>query len=593
MAAPLKVAFIVDEENLDEHRLALAEWACSTATVRVTHLIIQERDAAPKAALPVRLLRKSPAMLAAQTLWKVKHRLEERHESRAPGDDARLQRIGRAVPGRIRVRPRISPSGFVYRYGEEDLARIEAEGFDVLIRCGSGILRGGILSSARLGVLSFHHGDNRVNRGGPAGFWEVYHRWSTTGWVLQRLTEELDGGDVLLRGSIPTQDTHARNCALLYDKSYFQLRALLLRIAETGSLPTPEPHLPYTSRLYTNPRAGEIARYLARRVRRSMVWHVRERLQMRERWGVCFMKSDWPDASFWRGKRIETPPGRFLADPFVATREGRACVFVEDYSYSASKGRISAFELGENGARELGVALEENFHLSFPYLFEHEGALFMCPEAAASGEIRIYRCVEFPLTWRLERIAMSGVSAVDSMILPHGGRWWLLTNLSEVPPVEHSAQLHVFSAADPLAGPWEAHPRNPVRNDPAHGRNAGLVRRGGDLVRVCQAQGFGSYGAGATLMRIVRLDRESFAEEPVCQLTPGFLPGAHGTHHLHSNGEYSVWDYKRWERVRCKAENRQPRQSPPAALPAAVPCPTVPVLSVRAELPTGVGRADG
>lgn len=551
MTAPLKVALIVDDEKLDEHHCRLVEWASSTETVSITHLIIQKRDPPPpKRPMVVRLLRKRPAKLAAQALWKLKTRLEAR-DIPAVGSKATLslEQIRNAVPGRILVRPRISPSGFVYRYCEEDLETIRNQRFDLLIRCGSGILRGEILAAARLGILSFHHGDNRVNRGGPPGFWEVYHGWGATGFVVQRLTEELDGGDVLLRGFVPTQFSHESNRAVLYDKSHIQLRALLLRIAESGTLPSAESQVPYSSRLYTEPRAREIARYLLRRARRSLVARARDILRLRERWGVCYLKSDWPNAAFWRGQRIRNPPGRFLADPFVVTRDGRTCVFVEDYSYSASKGRITVFELGESGAQELGVALDEDFHLSFPFLFEHDGALFMCPESYTAGQIRIYRCVDFPLRWQLERIAMSGVSAADSMILPHGDLWWLLTNLSEATLIDHSAELHVFSARNPLADNWVPHPRNPVRNDPLHGRNGGLLRRGDELVRVCQSQGFNSYGVSATLMRITRLNREEFAEELICQLTPGFLPGAHGTHHLHSNGIYSVWDYKRWEKI--------------------------------------------
>ena len=33
--------------------------------------------------------------------------------------------------------------------------------------------------------------------------------------------------------------------------------------------------------------------------------------------------------------------------------------------------------------------LHEPFHLSFPYLFEHDGALFMCPETSENRDIRI------------------------------------------------------------------------------------------------------------------------------------------------------------------------------------------------------------
>src|SRR6185437_9651398 len=110
-------------------------------------------------------------------------------------------------------------------------------------------------------------------------------------------------------------------------------------------------------------------------------------------------------------------------------------------------------------------------------------------------------------------------------------------------------ELHLFRTADPLSGQWEPHRSNPVLIDPEFARNAGLLRAEGGLVRVCQSEGFGSYGAAANLMRITRLDLDHYAEEAICRITPGFLSGISGTHHMHSDGIYSVWDYKRWERV--------------------------------------------
>ena len=553
MSTTLKVGLIVDEERLSKYEHELVEWAISSGTVRISHLIVQQRDSpARKRSFLVRLVQGSPGTLIGAVLWKIKERMEVRHLAAVDAyrDFNRSFEVGDRVPGRIYVKPQISKSGLVYRSSEEDLKTIRRERFDILFRCGSGILRGGILQSARLGVLSFHHGDNRINRGGPAGFWEVYHRWSRTCFVVQKLTEELDGGEVLLRGYVPTEATHLLNRALLYCKSYFHLRALLERIAARGELPPAEPQVPYSGRLFVAPRAREIAAYMLKRVGRTMVGHMHNSLKRTERWGVCYFKSDWPTAAFWRGTRIETPHGRFLADPFVVTREDRTCVFVEDYVYDTEKAHITAFEIGESGARELGIALEEKFHLSFPFLFEHRGALFMCPESISAEQIRIYRCSRYPLEWTLEHVAMNGVCAADSMLFPHGERWWLFTNLSQIQPIEYSSELHIFSAPDPLSESWTPHPRNPVLIDPACARNAGLLRNGYGIVRVCQSMGFGSYGASANLMRITRLDTEGYAEEPICRLTPDFLPGAHGTHHFHSNGIYSVWDYKRWERVR-------------------------------------------
>ena len=65
-------------------------------------------------------------------------------------------------------------------------------------------LKGEILNICRLGIISFHHGDNNFNRGGPPGFWEVFNREPSTGFIIQRLTEEIDGGDVIFKGKITT-----------------------------------------------------------------------------------------------------------------------------------------------------------------------------------------------------------------------------------------------------------------------------------------------------------------------------------------------------------------------------------------------------
>src|SRR5271168_5313567 len=68
---------------------------------------------------------------------------------------------------KIYVRPLKSTNGLVYRYREEDLHTIKSLNVDVLLRGGSGILRGEILTVCEFGVISFHHGNNDVNRGGP------------------------------------------------------------------------------------------------------------------------------------------------------------------------------------------------------------------------------------------------------------------------------------------------------------------------------------------------------------------------------------------------------------------------------------------
>ena len=56
-----------------------------------------------------------------------------------------------------------------------------------------------------------------------------------------------------------------------------------------------------------------------------------------------------------------------------------------------------------NESKFLGPVLEENFHLSFPYIFEYKDKIFMCPETHQKKEIRIYICEDFPLKWKFHK----------------------------------------------------------------------------------------------------------------------------------------------------------------------------------------------
>ena len=84
---------------------------------------------------------------------------------------------------------------------------------------GGGILKGDILNVAKNGIISFHHGDNDYNRGGPPGFWEVYYKIPKTGFIIQRLNENLDAGNVLFKGYFETKLFYYQNKQSIYKKS--------------------------------------------------------------------------------------------------------------------------------------------------------------------------------------------------------------------------------------------------------------------------------------------------------------------------------------------------------------------------------------
>ena len=103
-----------------------------------------------------------------------------------------------------------SKSG-LYKSFDNNIDTIQKLKLDVIIRCNSGILKGKILDVAKYGVFSSHHGDNRYYKGGPSGFWEVYEKSKKSGFIVQKLTSNLDDGHIIYREELDTKKTWLLN----------------------------------------------------------------------------------------------------------------------------------------------------------------------------------------------------------------------------------------------------------------------------------------------------------------------------------------------------------------------------------------------
>jgi len=444
----------------------------------------------------------------------------------------------------ISVSPQISKSGLVYRYEQEDIKRIKELNLDLLIRGGSGILRGDILDVCPNGVISFHHADNDINRGGPPGFWEVYYRSPRTGFVIQKLKDELDGGDVLYKGYVSTWWFYSLNQAFLYEVANPFFHHVLEDItSETPKLKVLKKS-PYSHLLYTTPNILQTLIYLLKTsyILGSKIF--RKLLGKRVRWGVAYQFSKkWNDATLWRSQKIPNPKNRFLADPFVIKQNGSHFCFVEDYDYNSNKGSISAYKITPSGYEGIGVVLEEDFHLSFPFIFEYENEIFMCPETNEKKEIRVYKCIDFPSKWEFHKTLMTNVSAGDNVIFKHKNKWWLLANIDQSGANENSCQLHVFSSDNPISDEWVAHENNPVIFDPLVARNGGLIQSNNEIYRVFQRQGFDMYGEASGIARIARLSSNEYVEEIYSSIEPKFFEKIKGTHTYNFDSDLIIFDY--------------------------------------------------
>ncbi|MCL9781559.1 hypothetical protein M9194_08975 [Vibrio sp. S4M6] len=444
----------------------------------------------------------------------------------------------------INVKPTISPSGLVYRYEKSDLEKIKNAKLDLLIRAGSGILRGEILTVCPNGIISFHHADNDINRGGPAGFWEVYERNPRTGFIIQRLKEELDGGDVLYKGFVPTSWFYSLNLAKLYEVANPFLHNVIDNITSGKSSLSAQKKSPYSYPLYTVPSVPQSSVYLVKTSAILFGKMLRKIRGKSHRWGVAYQfVENWRDVTLWRSIKIPNPKNRFLADPFVVYRNGEHYCFVEDYDYATKKGSISVYKITSDSSVELGAALVEDFHLSYPYCFEFNGELYMCPETQEKREIRLYKCVDFPLKWAFHKTIMKDLSATDTTIFPHGDKWWMFTNLDKSSVGEHGSQLHIFYGSDPLTDNWTPHDKNPLIFDPLTARNGGLIRDESATYRAFQRQGFNFYGKALGVAKVKTLTTSDYSEEVLFEVEPRFFKGIKGTHTYNFDKGLLVFDF--------------------------------------------------
>jgi hypothetical protein len=431
-------------------------------------------------------------------------------------------------------------------FPEEKINQIREFDLDVALSFGFRILKGDVLKIARHGIWSYHHGDNLVNRGGPAGFWEVMDGITVTGSVLQILTEDLDNGPVIYRSWSPTSDRFSvtANRNNLYWKSTAFVIRKLKELAAGNPVNADENQLyrPYSNRLFRMPTNREMLPRLSR-MTKNYVGSKLESALSHDQWALAYRFRTGPfDANntFYRFKNLTPPKDRFWADPFAIRSGDKYFVFIEEYLNRTGKGHISVIELDPKKGVVDGprVVLERDYHLSYPCVFQWNDNYYMVPESASNKTVELYRSTSFPFNWELEKVLLSDVRAKDATLAEIDGTWWMFVSIAEQSIPD---ELYLYYSHTPL-GPWTPHKANPVKSDVRGSRPAGnLFSWNGDLYRPAQNSS-GRYGYGMSINRVTRLDHEGFVEEEVSQVLPNWHKNLKGTHTLSIAGDLTVID---------------------------------------------------
>lgn len=427
---------------------------------------------------------------------------------------------------------------------EEAIGALRTADLDVLVHLGPAMPDGPMRESARYGVWSLHHGDSSEYPSGPPFFWEAYDGRAVTGQELQ--VHDASGSVRVLAQSWSATDfvslRRGRNAAYWKAAHFFVRRLSDLHEEGWEAVTASSPPLPIAKPSRPAPTNRQVARFACRIGLNVAARRVR-RLLFREQWFVALRRQSSPEVpADAAGFELLTPPrNRFFADPFVISDDGSDYLLLEDLSYRTRKGVISYVTLRDGKPQgPPRLALERDYHLSYPFTFEWGGSIYMIPETSGARTVELYRAERVPDDWRLERVLLDDIDAADATLLHHDGLFWLFTAVA-VPGGAMTDELCVFWARD-LHGEWTSHPRNPVVSDVRRARPAGRIFLSGrTLVRPAQDCSQ-RYGGAIVFHSIDELSTTNYRESVINRFTGAGIRGILGTHTYNRGETYEVID---------------------------------------------------
>ncbi|GHV57477.1 hypothetical protein FACS1894182_06410 [Bacteroidia bacterium] len=200
-----------------------------------------------------------------------------------------------------------------------------------------------------------------------------------------------------------------------------------------------------------------------------------------------------------------------IADPFLFVNDNKLYVFYEFQQQLNSKGLIN-MHYSEDLATwsQSTTVLEENFHLSFPFVFEDKREIFMIPEAFMTNSIRLYKADKDLLHFSFVKILLEGYKFVDSSIYVENNIYYLFTSI-QTPDNDYIQKLYY---SDSLYGKWEEHPSSPISIGKSYERNGGAIfKLKNQLYRPAQSC-LPFYGSNFHLFKIQEITSTNYVEVP-------------------------------------------------------------------------------
>lgn len=218
------------------------------------------------------------------------------------------------------------------------------------------------------------------------------------------------------------------------------------------------------------------------------------------------------DSVWWKWKPLLTQ-----ADPFLFVKDDTLYLFFEKvYAGIREWGRISMTKTTDlvHWTEPVDV-LSLSYHLSFPFVFEDNGVVYMIPESNEADAVCLYRANDDLSKFTFVRNLVEQprtkdicFNFCDSHILKKDGIYYLFTSVS----YRWRYDLELYYTADLLNGQFQKHPMSPVCQGNEYGRSGGSILHLNDyyyrVTQDCHAR----YGENVSVVKIEDMSPQNYKE---------------------------------------------------------------------------------
>lgn len=122
----------------------------------------------------------------------------------------------------------------------------------------------------------------------------------------------------------------------------------------------------------------------------------------------------------------------WFADPILFSDGGKTWLFVEAFNKAERKGEIGVFDITDGKVVNFRVIIQTPTHMSYPFVFKHDGDYYMIPETGAAKSVTLYKSISFPDVWVVDKTLIEGDVYRDSTIFrDDSGKYQVLTYKQE------------------------------------------------------------------------------------------------------------------------------------------------------------------